>query len=170
MLSIAELSAMKLDGEIVPLANSACHFDRVVGCDERVRSLRMPFKPAHIIVGRSAAWVHGAAPLPAIIDLACLRHRRADALPGTRVSIRHVSLLDCEEYGGVQVTGRLRTAADLLADDPFDHEARTAVRMLVDDWHALSTLVLSSRRYGVERMRSRLAACRDDAGDYAVTR
>lgn len=151
MLSIAERSAMRLDGDLVDLAHSARHVDRVVSPADRLRSLRLPLTAAHIVSGLAAAWVHGAAPLPETIDVATLRHRRAEVPAGCRALIRRVALHTCLDVDGVRVTSRQRTAVDLLADDPYDDVVRTAIRLLVDDVQETRWAIPGSGRNRVER-------------------
>jgi hypothetical protein len=162
VLSIAERSAMRLDGDLVDLAESATHVDRVVSPADRVRSLRLALGSAHIISGLAAAWVHGAATLPAVVDVATLRHRRADVPAGCRALIRRVALDTCLRIDGVRVTSRLRTAVDLLADDPYDERARVAIGLLVDDVDEARRAIGVSGRRGVARSLERLAALCDE--------
>lgn len=156
MLSIAERSAMRLDGDLVDLGQTARHVDRVDSPAARLRSLGLPLTSAHIVSGLAAAWVHGAAPLPTVIDVATLRHRRADVPAGCRPLIRRVALHTCLAVDGVHVTSRIRTAVDLLADDDFDDVARTAVRLLVDDERELRWAIPPAGRSRMERSLDRL--------------
>ena len=158
MLPIAERSAMRLDGDLVDLAHSARHVDRVDSPADRLRSLRLPLTSAHIVSGLAAAWVHGVAPLPSTIDVATLRHRRADVPVGCRALIRRVALHTCLTVDGVRVTSRLRTAVDLLADDVHDAAAQTAIRLLVDDARELRWAIPGSGRSRIERSFARLEA------------
>lgn len=158
MLSIAERSAMRLDGDLVDLAHSARHVDRIDDPADRLRSLRLPLTSAHIVSGLAAAWVHGAAPLPAIVDVATLRHRRAEVPAGCRALIRRVALHTCLDVDGVRVTSPLRTAVDLLADDRDDAITRTAIRLLVDDPRELRRAIPGSGRSRIERSLARLEA------------
>ena len=170
MLSIAERAAMRLDGDLVDLAHSARHVDRVDSPADRLRSLRLPLTSAHIVSGLAAAWVHGAAPLPDTIDVATLRHRRAEVPAGCRALIRRVALHTCLDVDGVRVTSRLRTAVDLLADDRDDDAGRscrsgpdrdddvtrTAIRLLADDPRELRWAIPGSGRSRIERSLARL--------------
>ncbi|SDH11431.1 hypothetical protein [Agrococcus jejuensis] len=156
MLSIAERSAMRLDGDLVDLAHSARHVDRVDSPADRLRSLRLPLTSAHIVSGLAAAWVHGAAPLPDVIDVATLRHRRAEVPAGCRALIRRVALHTCLDVDGVRVTSPLRTAVDLLADDRDDDVTRTAIRLLADDPRELRWAIPGSGRSRIERSLARL--------------
>ncbi|QCR19330.1 hypothetical protein [Agrococcus sp. SGAir0287] len=158
MLSIAERSAMRLDGDLVDLADSARHVDRLVSPADRLRSLRLPLAPVHIVSGLAAAWIHGAAPLPRTIDVATLRHRRADVPAGCRALIRRIALDTCLVVDGVRVTSPRRTAVDLLADDPYDEVARAAIRLLVDDVREVRWAIPGSGRSRIERSIARLDA------------
>lgn len=160
MLPIAEMHAMRLDGELMLLGDSATHVDRVVDVADRLRSLGVRLRRQHIVSGRAAAWVHGAMPLPRVIDVAVLRHRRADAPDGCSLHIRSVALHECVTHAGRTVTGRLRTVVDLLADEPFDDDVRTAIPLLVDDWAACTAAIARSGRAAPARMRERLEALR----------
>lgn len=163
MLPVAELHAMRLDGELVALADSATHVDRVVGPRERLRALGVRLRRQHIVSGRAAAWVHGVMTLPAVVDVAVLRHRRADEPDGCRLHVRAVALHECIVAGERSATGRLRTAVDLLADEPFDDEVRAALPMLVDDWDACARAIVRSGRAPAARMRRRLESLRQSA-------
>lgn len=158
MLSIAERSAMRLDGDLVDIAHSARHVDRVDSPADRLRSLRLPLTSAHIVSGLAAAWVHGVAPLPQTIDVATLRHRRADVPAGCRALIRRIALHTCLTVDGVRVTSPLRTAVDLLADDVHDDVAQTAIRLLVDDVRELRWAIPGSGRSRIERSFARIEA------------
>jgi len=110
-----------------------------------------------------AAASNGVAPLPRTIDVATLRHRRAEVPAGCRALIRRIALDTCLEVDGVRVTSPRRTAVDLLADDPYDEIARTAIRLLVDDVREVRWAIPGSGRSRVERSLARLDALGLDA-------
>jgi hypothetical protein len=119
-LSIAELSAARLDGELYPLAEMFCPVDLPPFPTSLAAGLSAEL-PKHAFVERlSAAWLHGALaepPNPAQFALpsgigARPRRPRAYALRQVVITERELLLI-----GGCPVTTPARTLVDVLLDD-----------------------------------------------------
>lgn len=122
-LSIAELSAARLDGELYPIADAFCPVDLPAFPAVRAGAV-LALLPAHAFAERlSAAWLHGALPHPPALNQFALpaglgtrpERSRAHALRQVAVSPGDLTLV-----GGCPVTTRLRTLVDLLLDDGLD--------------------------------------------------
>jgi hypothetical protein len=134
-LPLAELCAARLDGELVLVGTGWCPVD-----EPDLPSLRAaavaPRLPAPLIVERgSAAWVHGAVPLPPSVVECCVPHdERVAARTDPTRTVREVVITDAEivEVGGIRCTSIERTAFDLLRDATADDgSVIDAVRGLV---------------------------------------
>lgn len=122
-LPLAELSAARLDGDVVRFGPSYFPIDVPPSVSARARSLAPVLPPRFIADRRTAAWVFGALPaLPARLD-ACVRtESRPSALCHFDGSVREVVIDDSEilDVDGVLVTTPLRTMFDLLREPRFD--------------------------------------------------
>ncbi len=115
--SVTERSALRLDGDCVPLGLTDVPVGVPIGPDDRAASLAAAtFDGALVVELRSAAWVHGAVPgLPTPLSLAVdvgrtgRRKLRSPAPREVRFRPEDLVLL-----GGVLVTTELRTAFDLV--------------------------------------------------------
>ncbi|PSL39462.1 hypothetical protein CLV49_3102 [Labedella gwakjiensis] len=58
--SIAELSSARIDGELLPVGDGFAPVGEPVGVRHRAAALVGDIPPAYTVVGRSAAWLHGA--------------------------------------------------------------------------------------------------------------
>jgi hypothetical protein len=131
--SVAERSALRLDGECVPLGLSDVPVGMPIGPAERAASLAAATCRYDLVVElRSAAWVHGAAvgvpsPLTLAMDVERTGRRSLHSPAPREVRFRRA---DLERIGGVLVTTPLRTAFDLLRLVPDEEGvAATLVRM-----------------------------------------
>lgn len=133
-LSIAELSAARLDGELYPLAEMFCPVDLPPFPATRAAGLAA-LLPEHAFVERlSAAWLHGALaepPNPPQFALpsgigARPRRSRAYALRQVVITERELLLI-----GGCRVTTPVRTLVDVLLDDELGTERAIAVARAV---------------------------------------
>ncbi|GAA3625033.1 hypothetical protein GCM10022200_04150 [Microbacterium awajiense] len=147
-LSLAELSAARLDGDVVELGDAYIPADAVETPSLRAGSLRGILGTTLAATHLSAAWIHGAIPQPPT------RHtvqraveRRLHHVMGRRLVYRDVAIAgeDLLLLGGVLVTAGVRTLADLARVDDASHReamlslaadrpglAREAVRWLDD--------------------------------------
>jgi len=138
-LSLAELTAARLDGDVVELGEAYIPADAVETRALRAGSLAGILGDTLAGTHLTAAWIHGALPAPPA------RHtvQRAVARRLHRIPMRHlvyrdlaVDPVDLEIIGGVRVTSPVRTLAD-LARVPDDAHVRAA-RLLAE---GRSTLV-----------------------------
>lgn len=128
-LSLAELTAARLDGDVVELGDAYIPADAVETRTLRAGSLMGLLGDTLAATHLSAAWVHGALPEPPAHHTV----QRAVARRLHRVPVRHlvyrdlaVDEADLETIGGVRITTRSRTLADLcrVADDSHTRAAR----------------------------------------------
>ncbi|MBN9182068.1 MAG: hypothetical protein J0I97_12595 [Microbacterium sp.] len=131
-LSTAELSAACLDGHLVELGEAYIPADAVETAALRGGSLARLLGDVLAATHLSAAWVHGALPVPPS------RHtvqravpRRLHHLIGRRFQYRDlcVAAHDLDRIGGVLVTTPARTLADLSR--VADRVHRNAARLMV---------------------------------------
>ncbi|OZB85135.1 MAG: hypothetical protein B7X41_08190 [Microbacterium sp. 14-71-5] len=163
-LSLAELTAARLDGDVVGLGETFAPADLVETAVLRAASLipLIPGMPGAAFAGMSAAWIHGAgdaAPEPHEIQSASGRRLRA---PATRRIIVHDPILgpaDLQRLGGVAVTTPERTLIDLLRWPVTLPERHEWARLLVQADPAL-----------VGRATARLAGMRRGPGHHRITR
>lgn len=126
-LSLAELSAARLDGDLVELGDAYIPADAVETRGLRAGSLAVVLGDSLAATHLTAAWVHGALPSPPT------RHtvqravaRRLHRVPDRRVIYRDIAVdpADLLLVGGVWVTTVARTLADLSrVDDPLHTRA-----------------------------------------------
>lgn len=123
-LSLAELSAARLDGDVVELGDAYIPADAVETPALRAGSLRDILGVTLAATHLSAAWIHGATPQPPT------RHtvqraveRRLHHVMGRRFVYRDVAVADDDLLllGGVLVTTAVRTLADLARVDDTAH-------------------------------------------------
>ncbi|WJL95557.1 hypothetical protein QSU92_16850 [Microbacterium sp. ET2] len=115
-LSATELSAARLDGDVIEVGDGYMPADAVETAALRAGSLGGILTDLFAATHLSAAWIHGAIPEPPA------RHtvqravtRRVTAVHDRRVVVRDMALdrRDLEHVGGVWVTTPARTLADL---------------------------------------------------------
>lgn len=128
-LSLAELTAARLDGDVVELGDAYIPADAVETRALRAGSLTGLLGDTLAATHLTAAWVHGALPEPPAHHTV----QRAVARRLHRLPVRHlvyrdlvVDEADLQTIGGVRVTTRARTLADLsrVADDTHTRAAR----------------------------------------------
>ena len=123
LFSPAERSALRLDGECVPVGLSDVPVDVPLGAVVRAASLAPAVRRHDLVIElRTAAWVHGTVhdlpqPLTLAVDLSTARRTKQVRPTPREVRFRPD---DLERIGGVLVTTPLKTAFDLLrlAVDP----------------------------------------------------
>lgn len=134
-LSAAELTAARLDGDVVEVGESFMPADVVESPEIRAASLRPLVAHGLALTHESAAWVHGALPEPPTRHSVqrCTERRRNHVLDH-RLHYRDLRLPPHEtvHLGGMPVSSRVRTLCDLLRADAAAGEAprRAAVAML----------------------------------------
>ncbi|WP_375384352.1 type IV toxin-antitoxin system AbiEi family antitoxin [uncultured Microbacterium sp.] len=128
-LSIAELSAARLDGHLVELGEGYIPADAIETAALRAGSLAELLGDTLAATHLTAAWVHGALPDPPA------RHSVQRCVPqrlhhvfGRRIVYRELRVddRDLQRIGGVLVTSPARTLADLarVCDDQHIRAAR----------------------------------------------
>ncbi|WP_207456728.1 hypothetical protein [Desertivibrio insolitus] len=148
-LPLPELCAARLDGELWPVGAGFVPVDEPDTAELRARSLAVELPPRLIAELSTAAWVWGALPFPPLpLELCAASTARTRALGVTRWSVREVVLDVAEtvELGGIRVTTRGRTAADLLRSlEAFGEREAAVVRRLLDGEEAECRRVLGRR-------------------------
>ena len=133
LFSPAERSALRLDGECVPLGLSDVPVDVPVDRAVRAASLAPAVRGRDLVVElRTAAWVHGAVPVlpqPLTLAIDLTVARRTKLLSPAPREVRFAAA-DLERLGGVLVTTPLRTAFDLLRIDLDPESEPIAARLL----------------------------------------
>jgi hypothetical protein len=130
-LSLAELCAARLDGDVVELGEAFLPADAPESAALRAQSLAPLLTPAVAVTHSGAAWVHGALASPPA------RHTLQRAVPwrphhrwDRRFAYRDALLpeQDVRRIGGVAVASPERTVVDLLRrDGAGDREAAQAL-------------------------------------------
>ncbi len=116
VLSLTELSAAVLDGDVVPLGEGFVPTDAVETPWLRAQSLVPMLAPSLTATHLLAAWVWGAlADCPAVLTVQRAVKQRVTVYPRARVVYRDgfVGDADVEWFGTVAVTTIGRTVADL---------------------------------------------------------
>lgn len=155
-LSLAELTAARLDGDVVGLGEAFAPADLVETAVLRASSLTSLINGMRdaAFAGMSAAWIHGAgdaAPEPHEVQSASGRRLRA---PVTRRIIVHDPILhpaDVQRLGGIAVTTPERTLIDLLRWPVTLPERHDWARLLVQADPALlgrTAVRLADMRHG----------------------
>jgi len=131
-LSTAELTAARLDGDLVEIGEAFMPADAVETRELRAASFRSIGGPERAVTHASAAWVHGAIPDPPLIHTLQRAGPTRAAFPlDARIRFRDVALPagDIELISGVAVTTPVRTLVDLVRDAATG----ASPRHLVDD-------------------------------------
>lgn len=118
-LSGAELSAARLDGDVVEIGEAYMPADAVETRELRAGSLRPRLSAALALTRESAAWVHGALAEPPVRHrVQRLSPRRIHHVLDVRLVYRDVALrvVDVEVIAGVAVTTPAKTLGDLARD------------------------------------------------------
>lgn len=130
-LSVAELAAARLDGEVFAFEDGYCSVDEPDTVRLRSAVLeQLPELTDSVIAEMSAAWLHGAALVAPRVHTGFVSMDRRSART-SRLRLRQVSLRpdDRESCGALQVTTPTRTVADLARRTGADaDEAMTTIR------------------------------------------
>ncbi|WP_244604211.1 type IV toxin-antitoxin system AbiEi family antitoxin [Microbacterium oleivorans] len=122
-LSTAELTAARLDGDLVEIGDAFMPADAVETRELRAASFRSVAGPHRAVTHVSAAWVHGAVPEPPLVhSLQRAGRRRATFPVDARIRFRDVALPaeDLALISGVAVTTPVRTLVDLVRESIAD--------------------------------------------------
>ncbi len=124
-LPLAELHALRIDGELVAVDEGFTAVDQPAGIAQRAASLEAYCDERLIVEQRSAAWVWGAlAAPPARHELCASIGARSRSVHPHRLLVREVVITSSEwvRVGPVAVTTPLRTASDLARfSTRYDH-------------------------------------------------
>lgn len=118
-LSAAELTAARLDGDLVEVGDAFMPADAVETREMRAGSFRGVAGPQRAVTHASAAWVHGAIPEPpGVHRLQRASPRRAAFPVDARIRFRDVALppADIVVISGIPITTEVRTLVDLVRD------------------------------------------------------
>lgn len=130
-LSVAELAAARLDGELFAFEDGYCSVDEPDTVRLRAAVLeQLPGLAGAVIAETSAAWLHGAALIAPRVHTGFVSMERRSAR-SPRLRLRQVSLRadDSERCGALRVTTPTRTVADLARRTGADaEEAMTTIR------------------------------------------
>jgi hypothetical protein len=114
-LPLAERMAARLDGELYALRGVHCPVDEIERPALRLGAALAGMSLRLIAELGTAAWVWGAAPEPARLELCVDLRARTRPLAVPDATVREVVSIPSElaEFGGRRVTTPLRTAIDL---------------------------------------------------------
>ena len=162
-LSLAELCAARIDGELMPIGDGWAPVDEPDLPSLRAAAVALRAPRALVIERRSAAWVHGGlASPPALAQFCVPRTARVAAVSGPRLVVREVAIEADEitEFAFARCTTTVRTAFDLLREHTeHDLEVEGIVATLCANDPALAALV-RGRLDGANRMPHRALALR----------
>jgi len=116
-LPLSELHTASLDGDLRRLGDAFCSIDVAPSPALRAAALGPVVPPGHVVERMSAAWLHGAHPVYPRPAQLCIRStHRVRVRPSAERTVRQVVLSDheVERIGALQVTGRFRTAVDIV--------------------------------------------------------
>ena len=139
-LPLAELSAMRLDGELVAVDRCFAPFDEFPSPRQRASALVGSVHDRLIAERRTAAWIWGALdPPPAIHEFCTAWDARVTRRPAPHLTIREVVLGDddVQNVAGLPVTTPRRTVADLVR---FTESWTPAQRSMVERLLAIGKL------------------------------
>ncbi|MCW3494531.1 hypothetical protein [Microbacterium sp. SSM24] len=171
-LSLAELTAARLDGHVVELGDAYIPADAVETRALRAGSLAALLGHTLAATHLTAAWVHGALPVPP--DRHTVQRavpKRLSHAPSRRVVYRDLAV-DPEDLvlvGGVHVTTRLRTLVDLARVDDDEH-ARACRLVAADDPDLVSAAIDRLERGALPHKRAAVALLRGIAAAQAAVR
>ncbi|HEY0249308.1 MAG TPA: hypothetical protein VGC45_13700 [Gryllotalpicola sp.] len=132
-LPVAELSALRLDGEAFALDDAVIAVDEPELAQNRARALAGLFDERMTAELDTALWVYGCLDRPPRVHTAAIRREaRGRLLPTARISLRETTVPEEEivELGGVRVTSRARTVVDVALQASVCPPRREAVRLL----------------------------------------
>lgn len=115
-LTLPELTAARLDGDVVDIGEAYVPADLIESADVRAASIAAIVQPGTAACGPSAVWVHGACdapPNPHHLRRAVPRRIRAVQSPRVRYHDTPLPSEDLVLIGGISVTSPERTMIDL---------------------------------------------------------
>ncbi|MDN4615487.1 hypothetical protein P5G50_13615 [Leifsonia sp. F6_8S_P_1B] len=166
VMPLAELLALCLDGQLFRVGDAFACPDTPDTPELRARSLDGQLPADAILERGTAAWVHGTRSSPPGVPQVCRRPGAVGGKPPAPVDLRRRMLAPDEvtAVGSVAATTPLRTAADLLLQEPFGGqealEVRHLLRLAGAPPGALLPLVPCGRRVMRQRVEERVTAVR----------
>lgn len=133
-LSLPELSAARLDGDVVEVGEGYMPADTIEGAAARALSLTSLVPPGTAVSGVSAAWVHGAGDSPPRVHhVSRISASRQRIGPSTRVMHheRRLAGADIESIAGLWVQTPEATAVSLLLSSARSTEDEIWLHALV---------------------------------------
>ena len=127
---VAELSALRLDGEAFALDEAVIAVDEPELAVNRAIALRGLLSERMVAELDTALWVHGCRPWPPLVHTASVRRDvRGRLLSTPRVSLRETTVPDDEvvELAGIRLTSPPRTVVDVALLDEVTAEREAAV-------------------------------------------
>jgi hypothetical protein len=118
-LPLAELCAARIDGELMPIDDGWAPVDEPDLPSLRAAAVALRAPRALVIERRSAAWVHGALPIPPAVAQFCVPHTaRVAVVLVPRLIVREVVIEPDEiiEFAHARCTTPVRTGFDLLRE------------------------------------------------------
>ncbi|WP_417540574.1 type IV toxin-antitoxin system AbiEi family antitoxin [Microbacterium maritypicum] len=115
-LSQSELSAARIDGQVVEVGDAYVPADLIEGPDVRASAIATLVRPGTAASGPTAAWIHGAGDAPpAVHHIRRCVERRIRAVTSSRLVFHDtvVPSSDLQRIGGVLVSTPMRTMLDL---------------------------------------------------------
>jgi len=122
-LSLAELCAARIDGELMPIGDGWAPVDEPDLPSLRAAAVALRAPRALVVERRSAAWVHGALDAPPMLAQFCVpRTARVALVSAPRVVVREVAIEPDEiiEFPFARCTNVVRTGFDLLREHAED--------------------------------------------------
>ncbi len=132
-LSLSELSAARLDGDVVEIGDAYIPADLVESPDVRASSVAELVRPGTAAAGPTAAWIHGAgAAPPAVHHIRRSVPRRVRPHLSGRLIFHDGALVESEieHIGGIDVSTPLRTMLDLATGLHRDARLREWIERL----------------------------------------
>jgi len=130
---VAELSALRLDGEAFALDEAVIAVDEPELAVNRAAALAGLFTARMVAELDTALWVYGCLERPPAVHTGSIRRdARGRLLSTTRVRLRETTIADEEivSLAGIRLTSRPRTAVDVALLDDVPAEREAAVREL----------------------------------------
>ena len=131
---VAELSALRLDGEAFALDEAVIAVDEPELAVNRAAALAGLFTARMVAELDTALWVYGCLSRPPLVHTGSIRRdARGRLLSTMRVSLRETTVPDeeCVTLAGIRLTSRARTAVDVALLDTVPAEREEAVRELL---------------------------------------
>ncbi|TAM69966.1 MAG: hypothetical protein EPN48_06115 [Microbacteriaceae bacterium] len=161
-LSLPELCAARLDGEVMPIDECFIAIDTADSTRARAITLRSLVGSRAIADKASALWIYGILPMPPATHTVCIDRADRSATPRSlRVTVAQSRFHpgDLCTVGGMTVTTPLRTVYDLARVRRFSALESRGIRGLIDLF-ALDAASCIARVDAVRNLPGRRAALR----------